>query len=108
MNTKTDNTGAQANWFADGSYGSTNDPMPRFLSDGIWGEPLRRPAPRLGAFHAARRPWRTRTIPPQRERTDRERRAPFRSASATGEVRKTPKEGSREQLGVRAAAHEHH
>lgn len=36
MNTKTDNTGAQANWFVGASYGGTDDQMPRFLSEGIW------------------------------------------------------------------------
>lgn len=36
MNTKTDSTGAQANWFVGASYGGTNDQMPRFLSGGIW------------------------------------------------------------------------
>jgi 5-methylcytosine-specific restriction enzyme B len=35
MNTKTDNTGAQANWFIGASYGGTDDQMPRFLSEGI-------------------------------------------------------------------------
>ena len=36
MNTKTDNTGAQANWFVGASYGGTDDQTPRFLSEGIW------------------------------------------------------------------------
>ncbi len=36
MNTKTDSTGAQANWFVGASYGGTDDQMPRFLSEGIW------------------------------------------------------------------------
>lgn len=36
MNTKTDSTGAQANWFVGASYGGTDDQMPRFLAEGIW------------------------------------------------------------------------
>lgn len=36
MNTRTDNTSAQANWFVGASYGGTDDQMPRFLSEGIW------------------------------------------------------------------------
>lgn len=36
MNTRTDSTGAQANWFVGASYGGTDDQMPRFLSEGIW------------------------------------------------------------------------
>lgn len=36
MNTKTDSTGAQANWFVGASCGGTDDQMPRFLAEGIW------------------------------------------------------------------------
>ena len=36
MNTKTENTSAQASWFVGASYGGTDDQLPRFLSDGIW------------------------------------------------------------------------
>ena len=36
MNTRTDSTGAQANWFVGASYGGTDDQMPRFLAEGIW------------------------------------------------------------------------
>ncbi|MCA3175345.1 MAG: AAA family ATPase [Burkholderiales bacterium] len=36
MNTKTNSTGAQANWFVGASYGGTDDQMPRFLAEGIW------------------------------------------------------------------------
>lgn len=36
MNTKTNSTGAQANWFVGASYGGTDDQMPRFLEEGIW------------------------------------------------------------------------
>lgn len=36
MNTKTNSTGAQANWFGGASYGGTDDQMPRFLAEGIW------------------------------------------------------------------------
>lgn len=36
MNTRTENTGAQASWFVGASYGGTDDQLPRFLSDGIW------------------------------------------------------------------------
>ncbi len=36
MNTKTDSTGAQANWFVGASYGGTDDQVPRFLAEGIW------------------------------------------------------------------------
>lgn len=36
MNTKTDSTGAQANWFVGASYGGNDDQMPRFLAEGIW------------------------------------------------------------------------
>jgi 5-methylcytosine-specific restriction protein B len=36
MNTKTDSTGAQANWFVGASYGGTDDQMPQFLAEGIW------------------------------------------------------------------------
>lgn len=36
MNTKTDSTGTQANWFVGASYGGTDDQMPRFLAEGIW------------------------------------------------------------------------
>lgn len=36
MNTKSDGTSAQANWFVGASYGGTDDQMPRFLAEGIW------------------------------------------------------------------------
>ena len=36
MNTKTENSSAQASWFVGASYGGTDDQLPRFLSDGIW------------------------------------------------------------------------
>lgn len=36
MNTKTNSTGAQANWLVGASYGGTDDQMPRFLAEGIW------------------------------------------------------------------------
>ena len=36
MNTTSDSTGAQANWFVGASYGGTDDQMPRFLAEGIW------------------------------------------------------------------------
>ena len=36
MNTRTESTNAQANWFVGASYGGTDDQLPRFLSDGIW------------------------------------------------------------------------
>jgi 5-methylcytosine-specific restriction protein B len=36
MNTKTENTSAQASWFVGASYGGTDDQLPRFLSEGIW------------------------------------------------------------------------
>jgi len=36
MNTKSDGTSAQANWFVGASYGGTDDQTPRFLAEGIW------------------------------------------------------------------------
>ena len=36
MNTKTENSSAQASWFVGASYGGTDDQLPRFLSEGIW------------------------------------------------------------------------
>jgi 5-methylcytosine-specific restriction protein B len=36
MNTRTEDSSAQANWFVGASYGGTDDQMPRFLSEGIW------------------------------------------------------------------------